>query len=31
MTIENKYPLPLISKLISQLGGEKYFTKLDVC
>jgi len=30
MTVKNKYPLPLISKLISQLRGAKYFTKLDV-
>jgi len=29
-TIKNKYPLPLISELISQLRGAKYFTKLDV-
>jgi hypothetical protein len=31
MTIKNKYPLPLISDLINQLCGAKYFTKLDVC
>jgi len=30
MTVKNKYPLPLISKLISQLHGARYFTKLDV-
>jgi len=30
MTVKNKYPLPLISKLISQLRGARYFTKLDV-
>jgi len=30
MTVKNKYPLPLISELISQLRGAKYFTKLDV-
>jgi len=29
--VKNKYPLPLISKLIAQLHGAKYFTKLDVC
>jgi len=29
-TIKNKYPLSLISKLISQLRGAKYFTKLDI-
>jgi len=30
MTVKNKYPLPLISELVSQLCGAKYFTKLDV-
>jgi len=30
MTVKNKYPLPLISELVSQLRGAKYFTKLDV-
>jgi len=30
MTVKNKYPLPLISKLMSQLRGARYFTKLDV-
>ena len=30
VTIKNKYPLLLISKLISQLHGAKYFTKLDI-
>ena len=30
MTVKNKYPLPLISELINQLRGAKYFTKLDV-
>jgi len=29
-TIKNKYLLSLISKLVSQLCGAKYFTKLDV-
>ena len=29
-TIKNAYPLPLISELINQLKGAKYFTKLDV-
>jgi len=28
--VKNKYPLPLISKLISQLHRAKYFTKLNV-
>ena len=31
MTVKNKYPLLLISKLMSQLRGTRYFTKLDVC
>jgi len=31
VTVKNKYPLPLISQLISQLHGARYFTKLDVC
>jgi len=30
MTVKNKYPLPLISKLVSQLRRARYFTKLDV-
>ena len=31
VTIKNRYPIPLISKLIPQLCGTRYFTKLDVC
>jgi len=30
VTIKNRYPLPLISELVFQLRGAKYFTKLDV-
>jgi len=30
MTVKNKYPLLLISELVSQLRGAKYFTKLDI-
>jgi len=30
ITVKNKYSLPLISKLVSQLRGARYFTKLDV-
>jgi len=30
VTVKNKYSLPLISKLVSQLCGTWYFTKLDV-
>jgi Reverse transcriptase (RNA-dependent DNA polymerase) len=29
-SVKNKYPLPLISKLVNKLWGAKYFTKLDV-
>ena len=31
VTIKNQYPIPLISELITQLRGMRYFTKLDVC
>jgi len=31
MTVKNKYSLPLISKLVSQLRRARYFTKLNVC
>jgi len=30
MMVKNKYPLPLISELMSQLHRAKYFTKLNV-
>jgi len=30
VTVKNRYPLPLISELVSQLHGAQYFTKLDV-
>ena len=30
VTVKNRYPLSLISKLVSQLRRAKYFTKLDV-
>lgn len=29
-TVKNAYPLPLISDLLDQLKGAKYFTKLDI-
>jgi len=31
VTVKNRYPLPLISELVSQLRGARYFTKLDIC
>src|SRR5918999_558660 len=30
ITVKNAYPLPLISDLLNQLRGARYFTKLDV-
>ena len=30
ITVKNRYPLPLISQLVSQLHEARYFTKLDV-
>jgi hypothetical protein len=30
LTIKNQYSLPLISELVNQLQGMKYFTKLDI-
>ena len=30
VTIKNRYSIPLISELITQLHGARYFTKLDV-
>jgi len=31
VTVKNRYPPSLISELVSQLCGARYFTKLDVC
>jgi len=31
VTVKNRYPLSLISELVSQLCRAKYFTKLNVC
>lgn len=30
VTIRNKYPIPLIADSFDQLGGARYFTKLDL-
>jgi hypothetical protein len=30
ITIKNRYPLPLISELVNQLRGAKFFTKLNI-
>ena len=30
VTIKNRYPLPLVSKMLNQLSRAKIFTKLDL-
>ena len=30
VTVKNKYPIPLIADLFDQLGGARYFSKLDL-
>ncbi|KAE8692579.1 hypothetical protein F3Y22_tig00110831pilonHSYRG00022 [Hibiscus syriacus] len=30
LTVKNKYPIPLIADLYDQLGGARWFTKLDL-
>ena len=30
LTVKNKYPIPLITDLFDQLGGARWFTKLDL-
>ncbi|KAL3535724.1 hypothetical protein ACH5RR_004185 [Cinchona calisaya] len=30
LTVKNKYPIPLIADLFSQLGGARWFSKLDL-
>jgi len=29
-TVKNNYPLPLITKLINNMGGKKVFTKMNL-
>ena len=31
LTINNKYPLPMIDNLFDQLQGENYFSKINLC
>jgi hypothetical protein len=31
VTIKNRYPIPLISKILDRLSKAKLFTKLDLC
>ena len=30
LTVKNKYPISLIADLFDQLGGARWFTKLDL-
>ena len=31
LTVENKYPLPIIEELLEELQGATWFTTLDLC
>ena len=30
VTVQNRYPLPIITDLFDQLNGARYFTKIDL-
>jgi hypothetical protein len=31
LTIEDKFPIPIIYDISNELSGDQYFTKLDLC
>ena len=31
VTVNDRYPMPIIEELLEELAGAKYFTKLDLC
>ena len=30
LTIKNRYPMPLVRKILGRINGKKFFTKLDI-